>query len=379
MNSTLSFWERDAFFDNTDVAIVGSGIVGLNAAISLKKKHPKLKVVVLERNTIGMGASSKNAGFACFGSPGELLEDLEMQGEDIVFSLVEKRWKGLQLLRKSLGDKTIDFYKWGGYEVFSSKDAYERCRDQLSYLNKQVASITGNKEVYKDASGMCPKFGFKGVEGMLLNSEEGQIDTGRMIIALLMKAQHAGVIIMNGFDVRHFEDQGEHVTITSSEGPEFQTRRLLICNNGFVKGLLPDLPVHPARAQVLITRPIANLKLKGTFHYDKGYYYFRNIGNRILFGGARNLDFKTEETDAYGLTDIIQTRLEDLLQNMIVPYALSAVEMRWSGIMGVGPEKTTIIKAISKNVFCAVRMGGMGVAIGTLVGQEAATLAAQSL
>ena len=58
--------------------------------------------------------------------------------------------------------------------------------------------------------------------------------------------------------------------------------------------------MQPARAQVLITKPIKNLQIKGTFHLDKGYYYFRNIDNRILFGGGRNLDFKTEETSEFG-------------------------------------------------------------------------------
>ena len=48
--------------------------------------------------------------------------------------------------------------------------------------------------------------------------------------------------------------------------------------------------------------------------------------------------------------------------------------MRWSGIMGVGKQKSSIVKHLSPNVICAVRMGGMGVAIGSLVGEEAAML-----
>jgi glycine/D-amino acid oxidase-like deaminating enzyme len=50
--------------------------------------------------------------------------------------------------------------------------------------------------------------------------------------------------------------------------------------------------LKPARAQVLITKPIDSLKIKGTFHMDRGYYYFRNIDNRVLIGGGRNLDLK---------------------------------------------------------------------------------------
>ncbi len=50
------------------------------------------------------------------------------------------------------------------------------------------------------------------------------------------------------------------------------------------------------------------------------------------------------------------------------------VDYKWSGIMGVGTNKTTIVKNISENVVCAVRLGGMGVAIGSLIGEEAANL-----
>jgi hypothetical protein len=63
---------------------------------------------------------------------------------------------------------------------------------------------------------------------------------------------------------------------------------------------------------------------------------------------------------------------------MILPGQKFSVEQRWSGIMGLGPKKSTIIKNISTNVVCAVRMGGMGVAIGTLVGEEAAALVLHS-
>jgi hypothetical protein len=97
-----------------------------------------------------------------------------------------------------------------------------------------------------------------------------------------------------------------------------------------------------------------------------------------LLGGGRNLDFKGEETAEFGLTDQIQQRLERLLRERIIPGKDFAVEQRWSGIMGMGPLKTTIIQPVSSNVFCAVRMGGMGVAIGSLVGEDAARLVMKS-
>ena len=73
-----SYWELKEWFSNIDFTIVGSGIVGLNCAISLKREHPKAKILVLEKGTLPQGASTKNAGFACFGSLSELIDDLNI-------------------------------------------------------------------------------------------------------------------------------------------------------------------------------------------------------------------------------------------------------------------------------------------------------------
>jgi glycine/D-amino acid oxidase-like deaminating enzyme len=74
---TLSYWEYKTWFSNIDFTIVGSGIVGLNCALSLSRRFPKAKILILEKGILPQGASTKNAGFACFGSISEVLSDLE--------------------------------------------------------------------------------------------------------------------------------------------------------------------------------------------------------------------------------------------------------------------------------------------------------------
>ena len=375
----LSYWEKTTFFNDIDVAIIGSGIVGLNAAFNLKKKHKDLKIIVLERGMLPSGASSKNAGFACFGSASELLEDLGNNSENEVFSLVEKRWKGLLRLRKNLGDKAIDFHNWGGYEVFETHKSYSKCEDKLGYLNKHTSSIIGKKIIYRNADEKIKTFGFRNVKHMILNTAEAQIDTGKMIRALISKVRNLDIEIINGFEVKEMTDEGKNVRIVSGNGININCKRVIIATNGFAKQLLPALKVEPARAQVIVTDPIKKLKLKGTFHFDNGYYYFRNIGDRVLFGGGRNLDFITENTTEFGLTQLVQNKLETLLNKMILPDTKYTIDTRWSGIMGVGPQKKSIVQAVSPNVFCAVRMGGMGVAIGSLIGEEVAAMVDESL
>lgn len=376
---SLSYWEQSTYFNDIDLAIIGSGIVGLSAALHLKKKHKNLKIVVLERGMLPSGASSKNAGFACFGSASELLEDIKNTSENETFALVEKRWKGLLRLRKNLGDKAIDFHNWGGYEVFETKKQYAACESKMEDLNKQLFPIIKKKYVFQHADAKIKPFGFKNVKHMLVCTAEAQIDTGKMISALIEKVRNAGIEIINGFQVLGLTDEGNSVSILAANDTVINSKRVVIATNGFAKQLLPGYQVEPARAQVVITHPIKNLKPKGTFHLDNGYYYFRNINNRILLGGGRNLDFKTEETTEFGLTQLVQNKLTSLLDTMILPDTEYTIDMRWSGIMGVGPQKKSIVRAASDNVFCAVRMGGMGVAIGSLVGEEVAVMVSESL
>lgn len=365
----FSYWELKEWFTNVDFTIVGSGIVGLNCALTLKKKHPTATVLVLEKGMLPQGASSKNAGFACFGSLSELVDDLKTHTEEEVFDLVKKRWEGLQLLRKNLGDKNIDFQQNKGFELFLNNELFEECASKKKQINKLIAPIF-KQDVFTELENV---FNFQKIQPTYsVNQFEGQIDTGKMMAQLLLKAQKAGVKILNTIAVESYTEQNDTVSVKTNQ-ITFTTNKLFIATNGFAKQLLQE-NVQPARAQVLITKPIKNLHIKGTFHLDKGYYYFRNVGERILFGGGRNLDFKGEETSEFGQTALIQNQLKTILQETILPNTKFEIAHSWSGIMGVGNQKKAIVKPISTNVFCGVRLGGMGVAIGSLVGKELAEL-----
>lgn len=367
---TLSYWEIKSWLTNVDYTIVGSGIVGLNCALQLKTRFPKANILILEKGTLPQGASTKNAGFACFGSLSEIVDDLKTHTEQEVLDLVQKRVNGLQKLRDNLGDKTIDYQQLGGYELFNtSDDLFETCLKQKTLVNNLLKPVFGdNVFSLKDNT-----FGFNNIKNQYcFNQYEGQIDTGRMMEALLQKALLKGVKILNNVSVSNFSEDANAVKVETNQF-SFSTSKLLIATNGFASVLnIPE--VKPARAQVLITKPIKNLHIKGTFHLDEGYYYFRNIDSRILFGGGRNLDFKGEETTVLTQTDLIQNTLESLLKTTILPNTPFEVEHRWSGIMGVGSQKKPIVKQLSNNVFCGVRLGGMGVAIGSLIGEELANL-----
>ena len=370
-NINYSYWELKQYFTEFDLIVVGAGIVGLSTAISYINKNKKAKILILERGVLPNGASTKNAGFACFGSSSELLDDLSKNNSETIWETVLMRWQGLQILRKRLGDKGIDLNLWGGYELFDSKENKIKSLEKIKDLNKEIYHHLGLKNCFSE----YPKnnFGFKNTKGIILNKYEGQIDTGLMMQNLLLLAQKKGITVLNNIEIKAINDLGGKVELKSINGV-FKAKKVVVATNGFANELLKINNIKPARAQVLITKPISQLKIKGTFHYQEGYYYFRNIKNRLLFGGGRNINLKKEATSEIGLNSKIQNHLEYLLKTMILPNTAFEIEHRWSGIMGVGNEKKPIIKPISNNVIAAVRMGGMGIAIGSKVGEIVAKI-----
>jgi gamma-glutamylputrescine oxidase len=373
---TFSYWEKTAFIDNADAIIIGSGIVGLNAALHLKTLDPGLKVTVLERGFLPSGASTKNAGFACFGTLTEQLSYLKKYGEDAMVKLVDYKWRGLTRLRQKLGDAAIGFEQHGGYELFFENDrlAAEEALDNLSRINNLLKPVTDTANVYAGADDKIADFVFSGVNRMIVNPLEGQLHTGKMMRALLAKAQAAGVLILNNCKVEGIEKEGGAIMVNTNEGT-FKAGKVILATNAFATQLYPALNVSPGRGQVLVTKPIADLRLKGTFHFDEGYYYFRNIDKRVLFGGGRNLDFNSEQTWDFGHTDAVKNKLTHYLKEVILPGNVFEIDYWWSGIMGFGEDIAPLITQLEPGIFCAIRCNGMGVAMGTLVGEEVAELA----
>lgn len=368
----LSYWEYKTWLQDTDHLVVGSGIVGLSCALALRRHFPEDKILVLEKGILPQGASTKNAGFACFGSLSEILDDLEHHSEEEVMELIRSRYDGLKSLRSLLGDKAIGYESHGGYELFlkEENELYANCLAQMDRINAMLNPLF-KAPVF---STVTNAFGFENVKDSLIwNRFEGQLDTGRMMQAMLQKAHAAGILILNGISVLDFQTSHSSVSVQTDQF-ELKSRNLFIATNGFAKELLKE-ELAPARAQVLITKPIPRFQLQGAFHLYKGFNYFRNIDDRILLGGGRHLDFGGEETTDLGTTPIIQDYLMDLLKKVILPHTPIEIESTWSGIMGVGPQKRPIIKQIDEAVFCGVRLGGMGVAIGTTVGRRLADLA----
>lgn len=368
----LSYWEKSTYLENIDFLIIGSGIVGLSTAIFLKKKNKNYKVLVIDRGYLPTGASTKNAGFTCFGSPTELFDDLQNMNELTVWDTFSNRYMGLNTLFELVQKDKIAYRECKSWDIISSKKNNDITKDFIEYINQKAYEITGVKEIYHEDKLISSKFGFEEINTSYCNKLEGAIHTGKMIQELYKKAILNDVNVLFGMNAEKLDHSAQENVIETQFG-EIKAKNTIIATNGFAKKWIKD-DILPARAQVIITNEIPDLKINGTFHYEKGYYYFRNVGNRVLLGGGRNLDFKGETTEEFGSSEQIRLKLLELLKNVILPKHTYEIQDSWSGIMGVGKSKSPIIKKINNNTAIGVRMGGMGVAIGAQVGKKLADL-----
>ncbi len=371
----LSIWEQTAFHPTPRLTVVGAGIVGLWTAIFHKRRYPKHPVLVLERGAHPSGASVRNAGFACFGSPSELLADLDREGADAALRRVEERWLGLKELRAELGDAAIGFEATGGHELYAAHDAlYQQVMEGFDGLNAELAPIFGQPP-FRPAHELIDSFGLEGFNRLIRTDLEGPVDSGMLVAALLQKAAASGVLIRTGAEVAALEEEADGVRLVMANGASIRSEQVLLATNGFTPALWPGLDVKPARGQVLLTAPIPGLRLRGTFHLHEGYFYFRDYGGCVLLGGGRHLDFTGEATAEEGTTPVIQEALEQLLREHIIPGIPFTVQRRWSGTMAFGSgSKEPLVQRVSERIGVAVRLSGMGVAIGIRVARRAVDL-----
>ena len=132
----LSYWEKNIYLTDIDYLIIGSGIVGLSTALELRLRDSNAKIIILERGYLPTGASTKNAGFTCFGSPSEILDDISNFGIENIKETILLRWRGLETLKSSELKKV---------KIYYPKDCQEQQKiaSCLSSLDELIAAANG--------------------------------------------------------------------------------------------------------------------------------------------------------------------------------------------------------------------------------------------
>ncbi len=363
-----SIWETEQLSSTTvDVLIIGAGFTGLFTAIQLLQKQPNLNVLILEKGAFPQGASVKNAGFACFGSPHEILDDTKHFGLEYALSLVKQRITGLELLKSLVPVNAIEFKETGGIDLYESSEneVFEQAANLLPEINHAFgAALYAVKQ-----NSLFPS----AYKRYFFCNKEGALNSGKLLKVLISKATALGARILFEHEVARLQ-KNDTWEITANH-KKFTADQILVATNGFTQTLLPQLNVVPARGQVLLTEPFAH-PLTANVHIESGYYYARPYAGGIMLGGGRQLDVLGERSYQDEINPKIQLALDALLKKHFTKGKEIGIRQRWTGIMGFGSnnEKESLIEKLDAGLYCAVRLGGMGVALSSSVGKQAAEL-----
>lgn len=372
-----AIWEQSSWLE-ADVVVIGGGLIGISTAIDFLEHNSGRTVLVLERGFVPTGASTRNAGFACFGSVSEIASDIDLIGTDGARELVRQRVEGLARLRSRCKGADIGFVDDGGHEIYLHDHA---AIHRIDEVNNCIESILG-PAAFAERSALATQYGFSDKVATLIRTpHEATIDSGKLVRTLWGIAAQLGAQIRTGAEVLHIEDHadGAHITVRTVTGDVRVTaKNVVVAANAWIPNLVSSdlLPeIRPGRGQVLVTKPLDNLQLRGSFHYDEGYYYFRRLGDRVLLGGGRNIDFAREQTTSHETTAPIQDALEDLLRTVIVPHHDNVeIEYRWAGTMGFTSTKQPFVERVLPHTVVAFGCNGMGVALSSSIATSAAAM-----
>ncbi|TXF91429.1 FAD-binding oxidoreductase [Neolewinella aurantiaca] len=376
-----SYWEQTTFFRSPDVVVIGAGLTGLQAALALKQANPKCDVLVVERAAVPRGASTRNAGFACFGGPTELLADMDAYGAASTLATVRERFAGILALERDYSQRNIGWRKHGGYEVIDDKKTAEMVSERLPELNALLAEVTELKDTWS----VVADSGWSGsIKLSLHNRLEAQLHPGKLVSLLLEDCHRAGVRFLFGCQVDHVGATAGAVTVEGAGWGRVDAKQALVTVNAFARDLLPaEFPesIRPVRNQILLSDSLPDFKLRGCYHYHEGYVYFRNVGkDRMLIGGARHRAGEASETDVFGPNGVPEAFLIDKLNEWFPERKWTDADFptRWSGIIAQGDGKSPVLRYANNNVLVAGRLAGMGVALSAALASRAAKMISES-
>lgn len=345
-----------------DVVVVGAGITGLSLAYWLSELAPELKLMVIDREGIGAGASGRNAGFNTAGSTAYLAHLIEKDGMEKAREFWSFKQESLRLMREHLFDRFIGVAEGfeGSLTLYRDQAHLERELSLIESVGAPMVKRVGTEEV--------AQFGLSGFAGGLRFAHEGSCHPLRLLEALKLHLQERGVSFLLGQTAGWLESDGTGTRVMMERG-HVRASHVFVALNGYASQFHPSLGslVSPKRAQ-MIALDGTGLKLRGNYYDPAHRVYFRlTPQSELLLGGMRLLEEKTEDSDFDKITQVIQSALRDYAGQTFGKEL--PVLARWSGVMGfTATEKPQItpMPGLAHATFVGGFSGhGMGAGFGT--------------
>ena len=344
--TTLSYWnDKKNIKKEADVVIVGGGIAGLSTLYWLKKSDPSLKVVLVEKNRIGSGATGRNAGFVTCGSVEHFNRMISKHGEQEALDIWNYSEENLKLLKEHIiqsDSKYLMFEEKGSCSLASTEEEFEELQKSADIMK----NLNINVEVLK-SNDIKSRLGAVGFEGGIKYIDDATVNPTRLIDKIKNLSEDENHQIYEEAEVLSIEQEGEDRVVKTSR-LEIKTSLVILATNGY-SPLLNDYfkgKIEPTRGQILATEPVPRF-MESSCYANFVLDYFRQVPTgEVIIGGFRQLKKDVEKGYDDQISDVIQNALEEFLNKHIPPVKNVKITHRWTGIMGFSQDGQPMIGSL---------------------------------
>jgi glycine/D-amino acid oxidase-like deaminating enzyme len=381
-----NYWLTTADFPKTesrplparvDIAVIGAGYTGLSAARTLAKRGAK--VAVLESETIGWGASSRNGGMVLTGMKLGVNQLISMYGRDLSRRMYAASLETIDCVEQIIREEAIDcdFSRCGHLEVACKQkhfDDYARQVEVIAHeFNHQLRVVQKNE--------LRSEIGSNIYYGGMVDEISAGLNPARYVAELSRAARKAGAEIFEHTRVEGLQresNQGESGwKVTTSRG-ELWAREVFVGTSGYTGKATPQLQkrIIPIGSFIITTEVLPEalaheLSPRNRMIYDSKnylYYYRLTPDRRMLFGGRAAFFPETDQT--------IRRSAEILRRGMIDVYPQlrdAKIDYVWGGTLDFAFDIMPHAGQLD-GMYYAVGYAGHGVAMATYQGQKMAEL-----
>ncbi len=361
--------------ERVDVAILGAGFTGLSAARTLAKLGAR--VAVLESQTIGWGASSRNGGMVLTGLKLGVTDLLSRYGKEATRRMFAASLESISTVEQIVADEKIDcdFCRSGHLEVANKPGHFEAFQRSAETMDRELGHIV--RIVPRE--NLFAEIGSTIYFGGLVDELSAGINPARYVAGLGAAAARAGAEICE----QTRADQIAAETKNGAPGWKISTSRgalwardVLVATSGYTSGTTPALRrrIIPIASYIIVTEILpealaAEISPRNRMIYNSLYYthYYRLTPDRRMLFGGRAAFFPENENTVRESQSILQ---RDMIQ--IFPQLRETrIEYVWGGTLDFAFDMMPHVGKMD-GLYYSVGYAGHGVAMATLLGQKMA-------
>jgi hypothetical protein len=325
--------------------IIGAGLAGLSTAYWLHKLDPTLSIAIVDKGTVGYGASGRNAGFITCGSTEHFSRMASAYGE----SKAEEIWKFTEynhrLIVETFGLERLqsecEYRNLGSWTLAATEHEIQVIGETVKHLQGKGVNVQWYDKKIVDNWLHC-----EGFHGGAKYADDGEIHPVKYLNLL---QQESGATLYTNQEVFGFESDGDAVLVKTNQ-LDLRAEAVVLCTNawsGQLSSWFQD-KIAPTRGQIIVTEPVAPF-LEPAYCSFVLDYFRQLVDGRVLIGGFRNADIEREVGFSDEINPTIDEKLEGFLHDHFPRLRNARIDYRWSGVMGFSADGYPMVGALNED------------------------------